>query len=101
MKPVQILLYDTFILLSCALLATLVPALMGPMVWFSMGLCALSVLVMGIELVASWRHGRLSTSAIVGLITMAAIIGILSWWIVPHYTAYNDPPPSYPSEMSG
>ena len=32
---------------------------------------------------------------------MVTIIGMLSWWIVPHYTTYNDPPPSYPSEMSG
>ena len=39
--------------------------------------------------------------ATVGLITMVAIIGMLSWWIVPHYTAYNDPPSSYLSEMSG
>ncbi len=93
MKSVQILLYDTFILLSCALLVTLVRALIGPMVWFSMGLCALSVLVMGMELVASRKRGRLSTTAIVGLITMVAIIGMLSWWILPLYTTYNDPPP--------
>ena len=49
-------------------------------------------------------HGDMAdrrTSAIVGLITMVAIIGMLSWWIVPHYTTYNDSAPSYPSEMSG
>jgi hypothetical protein len=101
MKSVQILLYDTFILLSCALLTTLVPALMGPMVWFSVGLCFLSILVMGMELVASRKRGRLSTTAIVGLITMVAIIGMLSWWILPRYTSYNDPPSSYPSVISG
>ena len=39
--------------------------------------------------------------ATVGLITMVAIIGMLSWWIVPHYTTYNDSPSSYLSEMSG
>lgn len=32
---------------------------------------------------------------------MVAIIGMLSWWIVPHYTTYNDSPSSYLSEMSG
>jgi hypothetical protein len=103
MKSLHILCFDTFILLSCALLSTLVPALTPPMVWFSVGLCILSIVVMGIELAHSRKRGRLSTSAIIGLVTMVAIIAMLSWWIAPRYSTYYDPPsdPSYPPAISG
>lgn len=68
------------------------------MVWLSIGPRTLPVLVM--ELIVSGNRHRLLLTAIVGLITMVAIIGMLSWWILPRYTTYNDPPPSYPSLMS-
>jgi hypothetical protein len=77
MKSVQILLYDTFILLSCAL----------------------SVLVMGMELVVSRKHGRLSTTAIVGLITMVARNVVM---VDPAALQYiQRPAPSSPSVMTG